>query len=137
MTDTLAENTSRRPDWLRGRTRRLVNGLTGVLAILVAVKATLYTPGMNTDFAYQDLIARFVAFASLTVWASFCLGIRRRGFVAIAALAFATFLELVIVPARGYSPGALVYSNLGIVFAYCGLELYGFARVQKRRQRQS
>ncbi len=118
--------------WPTGWVATLASGLTGLLAITVAIKAAAYAPSETPIFAHQDHYLRILAFAALTVWTTFTLGIRRRGPAAIITLAFACAVELIIVPARGETMGTLVSANLGIVFAYCTLHLYWLGLVQKR-----
>lgn len=110
--------------WPTGLAAKLITGLTGILAVLVAIKAAAYTSSETPMIAHQDHLLRILAFAALTVWTTFTLGARRRGEAAIIALAFACFVELVIVPGRGESMGTLVSANLGIVLAYCTMHLY-------------
>ena len=43
---------------------------------------------------------------------------------AITTLVFALFVEMVLVPARNAGLPTIVSANLGIVLAYCGLQLY-------------
>lgn len=118
--------------WPKGLARQIATGLTGILAVLVALKAAAYTPQDVPAFAYQDHIFRALAFAALTVWISFTIGVRKRGAAAMMALAFACVVDLIIAPARGDNMGTLVSANLGIVLAYCVLHLYWLGLVKKR-----
>ena len=102
----------------------IAKGITGLLAIFVAIQAMVYTSASGEGIAYQDHLFRLVAFCSLTIWLAFTIGMRRRGMAAIVTLAFASFVDLLIVPARAEPMGTLVAANLGIVIAYCGLQLY-------------
>jgi len=102
----------------------VAKAVTGVLAIFVAIQAMVYTSSANPQVVYQDHIFRLVAFCSLTLWSAFTIGLRRRGMAAIVTLAFASLVDLLIVPARAEPMGTLVSANLGIVIAYCGLQLY-------------
>ena len=52
------------------------------------------------------------------------IGLRRSGAAAIIVLGMATFIELILAPVRGESYGTLASANMGIVLAYCGLQLY-------------
>ena len=135
MTDATIDQAPKRTYWLSGDAGRIANALTGVLAILVAIKAAAYVPAAEGAMAYQDQIVRFIAFASLTVWISLAIGIRKRATATMVVLAFASFVEIYLIPSRGESMGTLAFSNMGIVFAYCGLQLYWFSLVQKRRNR--
>lgn len=138
MTDTMMDQAPERAYWLKGNFARAASILTGLVAILVALKAAAYVPASEGSMAYQDQIVRFIAFASLTVWISLSIGLKKRATAAMIVLAFASFLELYVVPGRGEQLGTLAFSNMGIVFAYCGLQLYWFSLVQKRRrQRQT
>ena len=102
----------------------IAKGVTGLLAIFVAIQAMVYTSASGSELAYQDHMFRLVAFCSLTLWLAFTIGLRRRGMAAMLTLAFASFVDLLIVPVRAESMGTLVSANLGIVIAYCGLQLY-------------
>jgi hypothetical protein len=110
--------------WVSGSLKQVAMGLTGVIAIFVAVKAAAYNS--EPDIGMEDHIFRMVAFASLTVWVAFTIGLRRSGAAAVIALGFATFIELILEPARGHDYGTLASTNLGIVFAYCGLQMYWY-----------
>ena len=124
MNPTVSEAEPVRDYWPKGLAATFVTGLTGVLAVIVAIKAAAYTPADVQMFAHQDHVMRILAFAALTVWVTFTLGVKRRGEAAIIALAFACFVELVIVPGRSENMGTLVSANLGIVLAYCTMHLY-------------
>ena len=133
MTDLTTQELPERPYWMQGNVKRIAVGLSGVLAVVVALKATAYTSGVEAVFPMQDHVFRLISFASLTIWATLTMGVRRRGFAAILVLAFASFLELVIVPARGIGMGTLASANLGIVAAYAGLQVYWYRVVKARR----
>lgn len=102
----------------------IASGLAGLMAILIAIQTMAYAPG--AVLTHQDHAVRLLAFAALTIWLVLALGIKRRGTAAIAVLAFASFLELVVLPARGDTFGTLASANLGIVFAYCALQVYAW-----------
>jgi len=110
----------------------IAKGLTGIVAVLVALKAAAYEPVSNAVFAHQDHIFRILAFAALTVWTTLTLGVRRRGMSAMIVLAFASFVEIILMPARGDYMFTVASANLGIVFAYCGMQLYWMNLVRKR-----
>ena len=99
-------------------------GISGLLAVFVAIQAMVYAPANGSAVLYEDHIFRLVAFCSLTLWLAFTLGLARRGTAAIVTLGFASFVDLLIVPARAEAMGTLVSANLGIVLAYCGLHMY-------------
>lgn len=111
-----------------GMAAKFVAALTGILAVLVAIKAAAYTGAEHPVMANQDHYVRLLAFAALTVWTTLTLGLNRRGEAAMVSLAFACFLEMVIVPARGEAMGTLVSANLGIVIAYCAMHLFWLSR---------
>lgn len=116
--------------WMTGLPGQIATGLCGIIAVLVAIKAAAYHPIEAELFAYENQFIRVLAFAALTVWTAFTIGVRRRGHAAIITLVFAIFVEMFLVPIRDGEMPAIVSANLGIVFAYCGLELYwlGVAR---------
>lgn len=125
MTDQVMGKRPDRGYFLHGHARTIAIGLTGVVAICVALQAVLYVPSADPLIPNQDHLFRLIAFASLTVWTTLTIGLSRRGIAAMITLAFASFLDLVIVPVRAESMmGTLASANLGIVFAYCGLQLY-------------
>jgi len=66
------------------------------------------------------------------VWTAFTIGVQRRGHAAIITLAFAIFVEMLLVPARNVGLPAMVSANLGIVLAYCGLQLYWLVIVEQK-----
>jgi hypothetical protein len=113
--------------WLRGMPALFANGLCGLIAILVAIKAMTYEPHTGPGGVGFDHIARIISFAGLTIWVTFTIGVRRRGAAAMIVLGFAVFLELVIVPLRDSGLSTVVSANLGIVVAYCAAQLYWFA----------
>tara|TARA_R110000787_G_scaffold187716_4_gene299554 strand:- start:7928 stop:8329 length:402 start_codon:yes stop_codon:yes gene_type:complete len=122
MADQTVEMTPQRNYWISGNLKTVATGLTGVIAIFVALKATAYSAGDVVGL--DDHIFRTVAFASLTVWVALTIGLRRSGAAAIIVLGMATFIELILAPVRGESYGTLASANMGIVLAYCGLQLY-------------
>ena len=124
MPDTAAEMLPQRKYWVSGNLKMVATGLTGLIAIFVALKAAAYNSG--GVIGVEDHIFRMVAFASLTIWVALTIGLRRSGTAAVIALGFATFVELILEPARGQGYGTLASTNLGIVFAYCGLQLYWY-----------
>lgn len=114
--------------WLKGFPAKLAKGLCGIIAVLVAIKAAAYTPSETEAFAHQEHFVRILAFAALTVWTALTIGVQRRGTASITTLAFAIFVEMFLVPAREAGMPSIVSANLGIVLAYCGLELYGLSK---------
>lgn len=132
MADTATEIEPNRSYWMTGTPALIAKGLTGIVAILVALKAAAYEPVSDAAFTHQDHIFRILAFAALTVWTTLTLGVRRRGMAAMVVLAFASFVEIVLMPARGDYMFTVASANLGIVFAYCGMQLYWMNLVRKR-----
>ena len=131
MSDTAAEMLPQRKYWVSGNLKTVATGLTGLIAVFVALKATAYHSG--GVIGVEDHIFRMVAFASLTIWVALTIGLRRSGTAAVMALGFATFVELILEPARGQGYGTLASTNLGIVFAYCGLQLYAYRLADDRK----
>ena len=107
-------------------------GLSGIIAILVALKAAAYEPSLTPYLPYQDHFFRVLSFAALTVWTTFAVGVRRRGPAAIITLGFAVFVELYLVPMRAGHESTLASANFGIVLAYCGMQLYWMDLVKQR-----
>lgn len=124
MSETAVEMLPQRKYWVSGKLKTVATALTGVIAIFVALKAAAYNSG--GVIGVEDHIFRIVAFASLTIWVALTIGLRRSGTAAVMALGFATFIELILEPVRGQGYGTLASTNLGIVFAYCGLQLYRY-----------
>lgn len=124
MTDSAVVSQTEASGWLSTSTVRIAKGLAGMIASLIAVKTIVYQPDTVFVFDHQDHILRILAFAALTVWTTFTFGIKRRGLAAITVLAFATFVETVLVPAQGAQVRTIASANLGIVLAYCGMQLY-------------
>ena len=118
--------------WIQGLPGQIAKGLCGMIAVLVALKAAAYQPTEPELFAHQGQFFRILAFAALTVWTAFTIGVQRRGHAAIITLAFALFVEMVLVPARQAGLPAIVSANLGIVLAYCALQLYWLVIVQPK-----
>lgn len=122
MTDVLTTESVGRNYWLTGTIKQIGTGLTGVIAVFMALKLAAHDTG--SVLATSDHVLRMVAYCSLTVWIALSIGLNRRGVAAIMVLIFASICELLLLPARGDSVGTLASANLGIVFAYCGLQLY-------------
>lgn len=118
--------------WMKGFPGQVAKGLCGIIAVLVAIKAAAYQPSEPELLAHQDQFFGILAFAALTVWTAFAIGIQRRGHAAIITLGFAIFVELLLVPARETGLPTIVSANLGIVLAYCGLQLYWLGVTQPK-----
>ncbi len=129
------EMTFTRKYWAKGLPGQLAMGLSGMIAVLVALKTMTYEPGIDAAFAFQDHFFRVLSFAALTVWTTFAIGIRRRGPAAMITLGFAIFVELILSPLRNEASTTLVSTNFGIVLAYCGMQLYWLNLVNQRLQK--
>jgi hypothetical protein len=113
-----------RPAGLGPNLRALASVCAGGMVVLIAISAVLHDTGVAVTLGDRGL--RLIAFAALTVWLALGLGLHRRGVAAISVLAFASFLEVFVLPIRGEAPGTLPAANLGIVCAWCGLQLYAW-----------
>lgn len=111
--------------WLHGTAERIATGLTGLIAVLIAVRAAAWSPGLET-FPLQNEMLRMSAFGSLTVWATLTMGVSRRGAAAMLTMVFAAFLELLILPASGETLRTLSAGACGIVLAFLGLQFYWY-----------
>lgn len=104
--------------------RALSSVCAGVMVVMIAISAISHDTGVIATL--EDRSMRLVAFAALTVWLTLGLGLHRRGVAAISVLAFASFLEVFVLPIRGEASGTLPAANLGIVLAWCGLQVYAW-----------
>lgn len=111
--------------FLHGTAERVATGLTGLIAVLVALKAANWAPG-DEAFALQNELMRMSAFGSLTVWATLTMGVSRRGAAAMLVMVFAAFLELVIMPPSGETIRTMAAGACGIVLAFLGLQFYWY-----------
>ncbi|MEM1106201.1 MAG: hypothetical protein AAGH87_07400 [Pseudomonadota bacterium] len=111
--------------WMHGTAERVATGLTGLIAVLIAVRSAAWAPGEEI-FALQNEILRMSAFGSLTVWAALTIGISRRGAAAMLTLVFASFLELVILTPSPETVRTLASGSVGIVLAFLGLQFYWY-----------
>ena len=111
--------------WLYGTAERVATGLTGLIAVLIAVRSAAWAPGLES-FPLQNEIMRLSAFGSLTVWATLTMGLSRRGAAAMLTMAFATFLDLLILPVSAETVRTLSAGASGIVLAYLGLQFYSY-----------
>ncbi len=124
MSDRALSNSDVAAQPLRFNLGLLASALAGLMAILIAIQTLAYEPGQ--DLTQQDHAVRLLAFSALTIWLALAFGVKRRGMAAMLVLAFASFLELVVLPARGDAFGTLASANLGIVSAYCALQAYAW-----------
>jgi hypothetical protein len=132
MTDVATAENISRSYWPKGWAARVLTGLSGILAVIVALKAAAYEPSGDVLFANQDHIFRILAFIALTVWTTFAIGVRRRGAAAMITLGFAIFVDMILVPLKHEGMSTITSANLGIVIAYCSMHLYWLGLVQKR-----
>lgn len=116
--------------WLSGLPLKVAKGLCGIIAVMVALKAAAYQPIETPAFVHQDQFVRILAFAALTVWTALTIGIKRHGAAAMITLTFAIFVEMFLVPARNAGMPGIVSANLGIVIAYCSLQLYCLTKAE-------
>ena len=124
MANTAADIDPTAREWLSEPYKTIVKGLTGIIAIVVALKAIVYEPSAVPMFAHEEHAFRMLAFAALTVWTTLTFGVKRRGIATVTVLIFATFVELILMPARGFEVYTMASSNLGIAIAYCCMQLY-------------
>ncbi|MEO1662319.1 MAG: hypothetical protein AAFR51_15130 [Pseudomonadota bacterium] len=120
--------------WLGGRCGDIATWLCGLIAVLVAIKVIAVQPNDSTLFSENGHFVRVLAFGALTVWTTLAIGIQRRGAAAIITLGFALFVEVFLVSVRPVGVPAIVSANLGIVLAYCGLQLYSFALARRQNE---
>jgi len=136
MTQSTTIETPHRSYFPKGAAAKVLMGISGLLAIIVALKAASYESVGTPMFDGQDHMFRLIAFAALAIWVTFAIGVRRRGAATIITLTFAVFVELVIAPNRLVEGGTLVSANLGIVLAYCAMHLYWLGIVRPRRAKK-
>ena len=96
----------------------------GGVAMLLFLGVLPYEAALGAENGH---LVRVLAFGALTVWTAFAIGIQRRGVAALMTLGFALFIEVILVNIRPFGMPAILSANLGIVLAYCGLQLYSFA----------
>lgn len=135
MTQSTTVETAHRSYFPKGVPAKILMGISGIVAIIVALKAASYESLGTPMFEQQDHMFRLIAFAALAIWVTFAIGVRRRGAAAIITLVFAVFVELVIAPSRGVEGGTLLSANLGIVLAYCSMHLYWLGIVRTKRSK--
>lgn len=125
--------------WIKGVPQQIATGLCGIIAVFIALKAVAFDPNGTGIATTYDHFVRVLSFAALTVWTALTVGIHRRNMAAIIALVFAIAVELLLVPTTHSGLSTITAANLGIVLAYCGLELYWNALVEtpKTNQKQT
>ncbi len=117
---------------MQGRASKVATWLCGLIAVLVAIKAAAVQPHEASLSANTGHLIRILAFGALTVWTALAIGIQRRGAAAMITLSFALFVEVFLVNIRPAGMPAILSANLGIVLAYCGLQLYSFAIARRQ-----
>jgi len=116
-------------DWKFSKFTRLgIKALTGVIAIFIAIKALGMSPGDPAGYSFQEHLFKMIAFLSLTVWMAISIGLNRCGAAAMTSLAFASIVEFFVLRPQAEGMETLVSANLGIVLAYCGLQLYAYQK---------
>lgn len=123
--------------WVKGVPQQLATGLCGLIAVFIALKAVAFDPTGSGMASTYDHFVRVLSFSALTVWTAFTIGLHRRNIAAMIALAFAIVAELLLVPTTHSGLSTITAANLGIVLAYCGLELYWNALVEAPESDQS
>ena len=123
--------------WIQGIPQQIATGLCGLIAVFIALKAVAFDPSGSGMATTYDHFVRVLSFAALTVWTAFTIGLHRRHIAAMIALIFAIVAELLLVPTTHSGLSTITAANLGIVLAYCGLELYWNALVEAPESDQS
>lgn len=129
MTGETQQETVNRDAWFGPNLRALSSVCAGGMVVLIAISALSHDTGAFATL--EDRGLRLIAFAALTVWLALGLGLHRRGVAAMVVLGFASFLEVFVHPIRGEAVGTLPAANLGIVLAWCSLQVYAW-RAEKR-----
>jgi hypothetical protein len=123
--------------WVTGIPKQIATGLCGVIAVFIALKAVAFDPEGTGLATNSDHFVRVLSFAALTVWTAFTIGVQRRNIAAIISLVFAIIVEMLLIPTTHSGLSTITAANLGIVLAYCGLELYWNALVEAPNADQS
>lgn len=123
--------------WVKGVPQQIATGLCGVIAVFIALKAVAFDPSGTGLATASDHFVRVLSFAALTVWTAFTIGVQRRNMAAIISLVFAIVVELLLVPTTHSGLSTITAANLGIVLAYCSLELYWNALTEAPEADQS
>lgn len=106
----------------------MLTALSGLMAVLVALKAASFAPPPGLYAPWQEHVFRVLAFAALSVWSSLAFGFHRKDFAVILTLAFATAVCFAVAPLDRAPMPSLLAANLGIVLAYLGMHFYWRAR---------
>lgn len=117
--------------WMDRRLEQIATGVTGVIAVIVALKTVTFAESADTVLPLQDYVVRASAFSSMTIWTALTIGLHRRGVAAMVALGFALCLELIFSPLRGVIMPALGASSFGIGLSYLGLHLYWYRHLRR------
>ncbi len=119
--------------WPKGTPERIVTGATGFMTVFMALRTADFTPPEITSDAmmWEVAVMRLVAFAALTIWATFTIGIPRRGVSAMTVMVFALFQEWLIMPIAGHQVSFSAAAASGVVLAFLGFQFYWNRAVQK------
>ncbi|MEM0985353.1 MAG: hypothetical protein AAGJ32_03825 [Pseudomonadota bacterium] len=122
--------------WPKGTPERIVTGATGFMTVFMALRTADFTPtDITGDTAMWEVaIMRTVAFAALTIWATFTIGIPRRGVSAMTVMVFALFQEWILMPIAGHQMSFSAAAASGVVLAFLGFQFYWNRAVQKLRE---
>lgn len=122
--------------WPKGTPERIVTGATGFMTVFMALRTADFTPAVITDdlMMWEVAIMRMVAFAALTIWATFTIGIPRRGVSAMTVMVFALFQEWILLPIAGHQVSFSAAAASGVVLAFLGFQFYWNRAVQKLRE---
>ncbi|MEL6285107.1 MAG: hypothetical protein AAFR41_09830 [Pseudomonadota bacterium] len=122
--------------WPKGTSERVVTGATGFMAVFMALRTADFTPEMITGdvMLWQVSLMRMTAFAALTIWATFTIGIPRRGVSAMMVMVFALFQEWIIMPIQGHEMSFSAAAAAGVVLAFLGFQFYWNRAVELLRE---
>ncbi|MEM7766087.1 MAG: hypothetical protein AAF253_01205 [Pseudomonadota bacterium] len=122
--------------WPKGTPERIVTGATGFMTVFMALRTADFSPEMITGdlMLWQVGVMRMVAFAALTIWATFTIGIPRRGVSAMTVMVFALFQEWILLPIAGHQVSFSAAAASGVVLAFLGFQFYWNRAVQKLRE---
>ena len=112
--------------WPKGVPERILTGATGFMTVFLALRTADFSPDLvSPDTALWEVaIMRTLAFAALTIWATFTIGIPRRGISAMIVMIFALTLEWIIMPIQGHEISFSGAAASGIGLAYLSFHFY-------------